>query len=171
VAANILRAHDPGIQSVYYLTHTKAGAQYMLAPGQKLLPRTNLANQYLLQTLMNGHEPAVVTFCTKGATTSPPTSHWKADHGGATWGVQHVPLILAGPGIKKGFVTNLPAQLEDIAPTVLIDMGVRPAGMEGKPLTEALTDPFAADVAKRQQEIVRVQPVVQALVADDRGKK
>jgi hypothetical protein len=50
-------------------------------------------------------------------------------------------------------------------------MGVRPAGMEGKPLTEALTDPFAADVAKRQQEIVRVQPVVQALVADDRGKK
>lgn len=170
VAANILRAHDPGIQSVYYLTRTARGEQYTLGPGQKLLPRTNTANQYLLQTLMNGHEPAVVVFCTKGATTSSPTAHWKADHGGSTWGVQHVPLVIAGPGIKKGFVTDLPAQLEDIAPTALVAMGVRPSGMEGKALTEALTDPYDADVAKRQEEIARVQPVVQALVADSLGR-
>ena len=107
----------------------------------------------------------------KNASTSATSTHWKGDHGGSTWGVQHVPLVLAGPGIKKGFVTANAAQLEDIAPTVLVDMGVRPTGMEGKAMTEAFTDPYAADVAKRQQEIMRVQPVVNALVADDRGRK
>jgi arylsulfatase A-like enzyme len=171
VAANILKARDPGIQSVYYLAHTKTGVQYALAPGWKLLPRTDMANQFLLRTLMNGHEPAVVAFCVKNASTSATSTHWKGDHGGSTWGVQHVPLVLAGPGIKKGFVTANAAQLEDIAPTVLVDMGVRPTGMEGKAMTEAFTDPYAADVAKRQQEIMRVQPVVNALVADDRGRK
>jgi hypothetical protein len=170
VAANIIGSRDPGVQSVYYQAPTTHGVQYVRAAGLKLNPALDAANQYLLQTLNNGHQPTVVAFMRKNQTISSPTTHWLADHGGATWGVQHVPLIIAGPGIRKGLVSAEPAQLEDIAPTVLVAMGVRPTRMEGHALTEAMTEPFQADVTRRASELKRITPVVQALVAEDRAE-
>ncbi len=167
VAANIIKVHDPGIQSVYYLSSVKNRVAYVRAPGLPLPAAVDAANQHLLRTLINSHEPNVVVLCRKGQTTSPPSAHWKADHGGATWGVQHIPLIIAGPGIRSNFQTPLPAQLEDIAPTVLTAMGVRPTGMEGHVLTEALDQPYAADVQRRASELARITPVVNALVKED----
>lgn len=170
VATNIVNARDPGIQSVYYLTRTRQGMAYLPSPGTKLNPGLDAANTYLLSTLMNGHEPMVVAFCFKHQTTSSTSTHWRADHGGNSWGVQHVPLVIAGPGIQRGLVTALPAQLEDIAPTVLTAMGVPPTGMEGHVLTEAMQSPYAADVTDRAAEISTMQPVVRALIAEDKAE-
>lgn len=169
VADNVAKSLDPGIQSVYYLASGPGGPHYVLDPNLTLDPSADRANQYLLSTLINGKEPAVVVFTNEGATFSSSTSNWKADHGGNGWQAQHIPLILSGPGINAAVVTDKPAQLEDIAPTVLADMGVTPVGMEGKVLAEALTNPSAAQKAARQAEIASVQPVVAGLAAQEKS--
>jgi hypothetical protein len=167
VAQNITHAADPGIQSVYYLDTSSAVSHYVRAPGTSISADMDAANQYLLGTLMNGHEPSVVAFCTSGSTTSPSTTNWKADHGGASWQSQHIPLIFAGPMIRSGVVLDDPAQLEDIATTALTAMGVRPTGMTGHVLSDVLLRSSRASRADRALEIKATTPIVNALVAQN----
>jgi predicted AlkP superfamily pyrophosphatase or phosphodiesterase len=170
VAANVIKARDPGIASVYYWAGNAKYPHYVRAPGLPVTAAVDAANRFLLYTMQNGHQPTVVAFCTKNATTTKPTTNWKADHGGSNWNAQHIPLIISGPGVQSGVVTSSPAQLIDVAPTVLADMGVRPDGMDGHILTDALNAPAAADVPVRQAEVQRLTPVVQALIAEDRAE-
>src|SRR5947209_3515510 len=131
VAQNVVNLHDSAIQSAYYLTETNGQPHYVAANPGSLTAQQEAANQYLLSGLINGHQPAVVVFAVEGATFSDPKSGWKGDHGGNTWDSQHIPLILSGPGIHPGVTSDAPVQLDDVAPTVLTDMGVAPTGMEG----------------------------------------
>ncbi|MBV9280687.1 MAG: alkaline phosphatase family protein [Chloroflexi bacterium] len=168
VAQNILAAHARGIQSVYFLQGPPGDYHYVLAGGDLLGPAVDAANQHLLATLMDGHEPAVVVFCREGASFARPSYHWRADHGGASWQAQHIPLILAGAGVRRGVVTGEPAQLDDVAPTVLTAMGVTPLGMEGQVLTEALRSSIPSAQGGRQAEAEQLTPLIRALVAQDR---
>ena len=59
------------------------------------------------------------------------------------------------------------AQLEDVAPTVLSDLGVTPAGMEGHVLTDALSAPSGADTSARTAEIAQIAPYAKALIAQN----
>lgn len=165
VAQNVVQANDPGIQSVYYLTTASGKPEYVLARGVTLSAPTDAANRYLLQTLINGHQPAVAVFCKNGQSLSNTTTNWKADHGGADWQSQHTPLVISGPGVRPGVTVNDGAQLEDIAPTVLRVMGVAPTGMQGQVLTEALLAPSSHDLNARKREVAAVNPVVNALSA------
>jgi hypothetical protein len=167
VADNIMRAGDSGIQSAYYLDSQGTVPHYVRAGGVFVSAGMEAANQYLLGTLMNGHQPNVVAFCKAKATSSPSTTNWKADHGGAGWQSQHIPLIFAGPMIRGGTVIDDPAQLEDIATTALTAMGVRPTGMQGHVLTDIMARSTRADRAARAGEIKTTTPVVNALVAQD----
>lgn len=169
VAENIANAHDPGIASAYYLVTANGVPSYVAANGSQITSGEETANQYLLSALLNGHEPSVVAFGAPGATFSDPKSNWKADHGGNTWQSQSIPLILSGAGIQSGQINSDPAQLDDIAPTVLSDMGVTPTGMEGQVLTDALVQPAPADVTKRQTEVQQMDPVVSGLIAQDQA--
>jgi predicted AlkP superfamily pyrophosphatase or phosphodiesterase len=169
VAQNVLSANDPGIQSAYYLTTQKGHPQYVAAGQGTGSPAVEVANQYLLQALLNGHEPQVVIFGNEGASFSDPSYKWKADHGGGSWESQHIPLVLAGPGIKPGQTLTTPAQLEDVAPTVLADMGVTPTGMGGNVLTDALYNPSSAATKTRTAEIGWLGPVVTALSSLDQA--
>jgi arylsulfatase A-like enzyme len=164
VAENIVAAKDPGIASVYYLSTANGKPQYVAASGNSSAGM-NAADAYLLSGMLNGHEPAVVAFGTEGTTFSDPTTNWKADHGGDTWQSQHVPLIMAGPGIKSGVVNDGPVQLEDVAPTALSAMGVTPTGMTGSPITEILAQPSPAAQKARAAEKTQVEPVLQGLTA------
>jgi predicted AlkP superfamily pyrophosphatase or phosphodiesterase len=163
VADNIIKAHNPGVQSAYYLSSRDGKAVYLPADGVRLTPRADAANRYLLDTLVNGHEPTVVTILREYNTAGSPATHWRADHGGADWQSQHIPLVLSGPGIRAGVTVSAPAQLDDIAPTVLADMGVAPTGMEGVPLADALAGATPELWAARQTEVQRVWPVVTGL--------
>lgn len=167
VAQNILAAKDPGIQSVYYLTSSGGKPVYVSAGGTLVSSEVGAAQQYLLNTLLNGHQPNVVAFCRTDQTMTNPDTHWKADHGGASWQSQHIPLIFSGAGVRPGVVVHSPAQLEDVAPTALTAMGVRPTGMEGNPLTEALPSTTKTDTLKRNAEIKQIAPFAQALIAQD----
>ena len=166
VAQRIETANDPGIQSTYYLS-TSGSPHYVRAGPATLDTGTDAANLYLLSTLINGHEPAVVSFARSGATFSDPKTGWKADHGGSSWQSQHLPLILAGPGIRSGVRITDPAQLEDVAPTVLTDMGVAPTGMHGHVLADALEQSSSTDSQDRAAEINQMSPLVNALIAQD----
>jgi hypothetical protein len=170
VAQNVLNAHDPGVQSAYYLTTANNQPHYTSVDPSSVDAATETANQYLLGALLNGHQPDVVVFGKEGATFSDPKSGWKADHGGNSWESQHVPLILSGPGIRAGQVTSAPAQLEDVAPTVLADLGVSPAGMEGHVLSEALLQPGSTAQRTRTAEINQLAPDLTALSSPDPQK-
>jgi arylsulfatase A-like enzyme len=128
----------------------------------------NAANTDLANTLLNGHEPDVVVMAKAGATFSSPAAHWKADHGGASWESQHIPLLIAGPGVKQGAVIGQGAQLEDIAPTALALMGISPTGMQGKILADAMTSPAGWEQSARKAEIAKIGPLISALAAQDR---
>jgi hypothetical protein len=170
VAQNITDARDPGIQSVYYLSTLGGKLRYVSVEPTAIDPAMETANQYLLSALMNGHEPAVVAFAKEGQSFSSIQNGWKADHGGNSWESQHIPLILAGPGIQRGVVTSAPAQLDDVAPTVLTDMGVNPTGMEGHALTDALTLSAGPARRLRQAEIGQLSPVISALATASKAE-
>ncbi len=59
------------------------------------------------------------------------------------------------------------AQLEDVAPSALMALGVQPAGMEGHVLTEALNQPKKPYLETRAREVRQVAPLVDAMVAQD----
>lgn len=166
VAKNVLAARDPGVQSAYYLSPTPK-PHYILAGGRFVNGNVNAANSYLANTLLNGHQPDVVVMAKAGATFSSPGAHWKADHGGASWESQHIPLLIAGPGVKQGAVIGQGAQLEDIAPTALALMGVSPTRMQGKVLADAMTSPAGRQQSARKGEIARMGPLISALAAQD----
>jgi predicted AlkP superfamily pyrophosphatase or phosphodiesterase len=168
VATRIMTAHDPEIEAVYYLTEVEGTVQYEPAPGLTIGSAIETANQTLLATMLNGHEPAVVVFGTEGTSFTDPSSGWKADHGGQTWESQHVPLLISGPGIRHGIVSDAPAELEDVAPTALADLGVAATGMQGIVLTEALTQPTVSARALRAARRAELQPVVRALRGQSR---
>ncbi|HZS93860.1 MAG TPA: alkaline phosphatase family protein [Chloroflexota bacterium] len=168
VAQNIVNINDPGIQSVYYLSTQTGTPQYVQAGSNFATPAMETANQYLLKTLINGKEPAVVIFGTEGTTFSSTSNGWKGDHGGNSWQSEHNTLFISGPGIKAGVTVNTPAQLEDIAPTVLTDMGVQPTGMHGHVLTEAMVHATTGEDRARQAEIKQVTPVVDALLTQEK---
>jgi hypothetical protein len=167
VAANIMASGDPGVQSAYYLAAFPA-PHYVLAGGHFINRNVNAANTELVNTLMNAHAPDVVVMAKAGNTFSSSTVHWKADHGGSSWESQHIPLIMAGPGVKRGAIIGQGAQLEDIAPTALTLMGVTPTGMQGKVLADAMLSPAGPQQTARQGEISRIGPLISALSAQDR---
>lgn len=173
VADRILRTGaSAGIQSVYYLSTAGGHMHYVRSTVAPLPPSIDATNQTLLATLIDGHQPTVVAFADEGATFASPTTHWKGDHGGSTWQSQHVPLIFSGPGIRRGVVTSQPARLEDVAPTLLWDMGVTPTGMGGNVLSEALLRPPPhSRVAARAAESRFLTPLVNAMIAEDRREK
>jgi hypothetical protein len=164
VAQNIVNTNDEGIETAYYLTSDGGKPHYVAPNRSQLTDSQEAANQYLLSSLINGHQPQVVVVGKEGASFSDPKSNWKADHGGPTWESEHLPLVIAGPGIRSGQVISQPAQLEDIAPTVLKDMGVAPTGMQGSVLTDALDNPQPADVRTRDAEVKLLTPIVNSLI-------
>ena len=170
VGEHIAVANDPGVQSVYYLAETNGKPGYVRAKGTLVNAASEAANQYLLDTLLNGHQPTVAVFAREGMTFADPKTNWKADHGGNGWQSQHLPIIMAGPGIRAGVVSNAPAQLDDLAPTLLTDMGVAPTGMQGRALTEALSAPSASDERSRSIEIAQMKPLMAALMAQGRAE-
>jgi predicted AlkP superfamily pyrophosphatase or phosphodiesterase len=163
VAQNIVNTRDVGIESAYYLSTDGGQAHYVAANRSDLSDSQEAANQYLLSSLLNGHQPTVVVVGKEGASFSDPKTNWKADHGGPTWQSEHVPLVISGPGIKSGQVVSDAAGLDDVAPTVLQDMGVEPTGMQGKVLTEALINPQQSDIQKRDAEVKLLAPVINTL--------
>jgi arylsulfatase A-like enzyme len=88
------------------------------------------------------------------------------DHGTATWQNQHVPLVVSGPGIRRGVASSAPARLVDIAPTILAAMGLpRAARMDGVVLADALVAPSPSQLAEQGASDASLGPLRDALRA------
>jgi len=144
VASALLKI--PGIASAYYQVDRKGQYHYLPAAGMTIDPGLDAANQYLLATMAGGRAPDVVAPFRED-TVAHIYGHAHGDHGGLTWGAQHVPLVISGPGVRAGNVSQYPARLVDIAPTVLRLLGIPIPQMDGIVLADALVQPTASDSA------------------------
>jgi hypothetical protein len=138
-------AHYQSIESGRYTYHPVA------TTGTTLDPALEAALQYLLNTFAGPLAPDVsLAFEENTITRWYPNSH--GEHGGATWGAQQVPLIIAGPGVRSGYRSPFPARLMDVAPTVLALLGIQSGRMDGVALADALARPTSEQ--QRQQDLI-----------------
>ncbi len=129
-------------QSVAFAHYqTLEGGQYTYHPvvptGTAVDVELEKAYQYLLQTFAGPIAPDIALWFEENTITSHnPEVH--GEHGGATWGAQHIPLVISGPGVRRNHTSPFPARLMDIAPTVLTLLGLHPERMDGIVLADAL---------------------------------
>jgi hypothetical protein len=143
VATALARAGIPYVHAVYAKSPTGSYQLYSPASGALNLDE-QAAYADLLRSMAASESADIVLLYDENTMTETPTflkAARKGDHGGATWGAQHIPLVIAGPGVKAGFSSSYPARLVDIAPTVEALMGVRPRGQDGVPLADVMTSP------------------------------
>jgi arylsulfatase A-like enzyme len=131
----------PGVEGAFYKTTNPTGASFVPdAWTAAHMPRSLLrAYLDLADTEASAAGPDVLLPYVEDATGLflPKRALW-GNHGGFSWGVQHIPLIIAGPGVRPG-VSQYPAKLVDIAPTIerLLGLSV-PAKVDGVVLADAL---------------------------------
>ncbi|GAC1635584.1 MAG: hypothetical protein NVS4B2_23180 [Chloroflexota bacterium] len=170
-AQNIVNLRNSLIQSVYVKVQAKATYTYRQVSGTARLrtPGMAAANQYLLHSFAGPNGPDIVALFAEGAGSEPGgQASWKADHGGASWQAQHIPLVLSGPGIRRNHVTSSPARLMDIAPTALHAMGIPHPGMQGMVLADALAAPPTWATRTQKTANQHLLPVVTALQQESR---
>lgn len=169
-ASRISYEQNPYIQSVYFRSTGTQGPTYLRATGPDLLragPYVERANQTLLRSFNGPTGPDLVVFYTEEAAgVGPGQGSWKGDHGGADWESQHLPLLMWGPGVRKGYRSSKPARLEDIAPSVLMLMGYSSKGMRGVPLADSMLNPPGWAKTEQVRQVKAVSPVVTALKAE-----
>jgi arylsulfatase A-like enzyme len=142
--------------------------QYVYAPivltGTAVDPHLEGAYQYLLHSMAGPTAPDIALWFQENTITSHnPDVH--GEHGGATWGAQHIPLVISGPGVRKGVTSSFGARLMDIAPTVLTLLGIQPSRMDGVVLADALPHPTTAQEAGQDTFLKRFQRYQKAIIA------
>lgn len=145
VAGEMLRL--PGVEAAYYRVDSHGKPTYLLAPGLSIDTSLDGAYQYLLSTLGPTAPDVIAPF--RENTIDEASTIARGDHGGLSWGVQHIPLILSGPGVRPGVVSHFPARLMDVAPTVLRLLGIPIPSMDGIVLADTAAAPGADDVARQ----------------------
>ncbi|PMD90761.1 alkaline phosphatase family protein [Siphonobacter sp. BAB-5405] len=81
-----------------------------------------------------------------------------AGHGSLSPYEVHTNLFAAGPGFKKGMVSQLPTSIIDLIPTVLYLHGLpRPASMDGRVLNELLLRPEKTTYTVPRKETLRTK--------------
>lgn len=165
-AANIATLQNPRIQSVYFKESVPGGFRYVRASGSGTFRTRGVdaANQYLLRSFAGPKSPDLAVFYTEDTASLPGSeATWKGDHGGADWQSQHIPLVFAGPGVRRNAVSPQPARLIDIAPTALRLMGIKPTGMNGVILADAMRHSTRDWTAAQRAAGAELRPIIAAL--------
>jgi arylsulfatase A-like enzyme len=165
VKTALVNANIPDVAAVF--ARNPKGQYVLASPASRLAdPAVVNADTDLLSTLNVAESPDIVLIYDENTITMTPgfiKSGRKGDHGGATWGAQHIPLILAGPRIKQGYVSTFPARLIDIAPTVEALLETYPQHQDGIPLADAIVNPPAGAAAEQAKIAPRLRADVGAL--------
>jgi arylsulfatase A-like enzyme len=165
VKSALVNANLPDVAAVY--ARAPRGNYVLASPSSRLAdPAVANAQTELLSTLNVAESPDIVLTYDENTITMTPgfvKSGRKGDHGGATWGAQHIPLIMNGPRIKKGVVSTYPARLVDIAPTIESLLETYPQHQDGIPLADAIVNPPAGSAALESTKGVTLRADVSAL--------
>jgi predicted AlkP superfamily pyrophosphatase or phosphodiesterase len=149
VADRIVSLHPEHVEAVFY--RGALGDQFrfiMDSPDSWLAgPQVATALQYLVDTTAGRNGPDLWVLYHENWSIVPRnvSGQWKGTHGGSTWKVQHVPLIISGPGIRAGAHSEFPSRAVDLAPTIERLLGLPAIKRDGVILADALTDPTRAE--------------------------
>lgn len=168
VGLALATASIPNVAAVYV---RKPDSGYMMMSQASSLadPEVPQAYDHLLSTFNSTEAPDIVLLYDENTMTMKPAfaqSGRKGDHGGATWGAQHIAFFLSGPGVKSGFASTYPAQLVDVAPTIETLMGIRPRGQDGVPLANSMVHPPTWAVTAQRAAGIKLTPLVAALARE-----
>jgi hypothetical protein len=168
VAERIANMSAVGIDAVFYKNSYGNQPSYHKA-SQSREDMYDQAWNYLLSTLACGNSPDVFLSLRENTVIGrkfPPNQRGK--HYQGTWGTQHIPLIVSGPGVRPGVSSDWPARLVDIPPTILTLMGIVPRGMDGIVLADALKDRLPEQIAAQKEIRPTLQQYQRALMGQSR---
>ncbi|HZU13578.1 MAG TPA: alkaline phosphatase family protein [Chloroflexota bacterium] len=169
VASAVVAKHFRWVEGALYKVSVPGGFAFRVEPqtAKQLGPSLTRAYLDLADTFASATSPDVVfpyAEDTLGEIVKGYGPHW-GTHGGLSWRVQHIPLIMSGPGVRRG-TSYFPAKLADIAPTIERLMGFPiPKGVDGVVLGDALTHPASGDVAHERAVAASRSADVDALKA------
>lgn len=135
----------PGVVASYYQVRRGKKYSYVPAPGVSISANLDAAYRYLLSTVAGPTAPDVAAPFRED-TIGQVRSYAYGHHGDLNWGVQHIPLVLEGPGIRVGKASGAPARLVDIAATMAHELNLPLPGRDGIVLSDALTVPTQAEI-------------------------
>lgn len=169
VAENVARLGTDAIDAVYYKTAERGNWLYRSAYARGGLPfELRQAFLHLANTTASDSGPDVLAIYAPHITTGDRIvrgRHWLAGHLGPQWDEQHIPLVLAGPGIQRDHASSYPAHLVDIAPTVEHAMGISPQHSDGQVLADALVVSTSVQRARQTAQQALRLPFIHALKA------
>lgn len=169
VAHNVALLGGSDIDATYYKTMVHGQWQYRAAYVRPDLPyELRRAYLYLMNTAAAADGPDVLAVYAPHVTTGDRIArgyHWLGGHLGPQWDEQHIPLIMAGPGIRSNVRSSFPAQLVDIAPTVERLLGARSGRVDGIALGDALRRSTVRDRAVQARMGRLLRPFVRAIRA------
>jgi hypothetical protein len=155
--------HFSGVEGALYKATSPTGDAYVPEPWTASHLPKSLLNAYLdlANTEASDAGPDVLMPYAEDTTGLylPDRKLW-GNHGGFSWGVQHIPLIIAGPGVRPG-VSPYPAKLVDIAPTIERLLGLTvPTKVDGVVLADALAHSTSPDQVNQQSvQATRLQDI------------
>ena len=148
LAARLTARHFPGIEGALYKVTDSTGMHFLPDAWTQSHIAAPLLKAYidLANTEASPAGPDVLLPYGEDTTGLPRGNKFQGSHGGFSWGVQHIPLVLVGPGVRPG-LSHFPAKLVDVAPTMERMLGLPvPAGVDGVVLADAMQNPRAADI-------------------------
>ncbi len=169
VARNVFRLGGSLVDATYYKTLVHGRWMYRLAGARSIVsPSLKRAYLRLANTMASDSSADVYAIYAPHVSSRTSVANgyiWKEGHLGPQWDDQHIPLIIAGPGVRSGVTSNYPARLVDVAPTVESLLGGKPNRVDGVVLQDALTHQTPSGLAALRKRGAILLPVVQALKA------
>jgi arylsulfatase A-like enzyme len=171
-ADRIVATKPQHVMAVFYRSQPGVNYSYTMASpaGWLARPQVGAALKYLVDTTAGIHGPDLWVLYRENYTVDwiNVSGRWKGTHGGATWNVQHVPLVISGPDVRKGVHSDFPARAIDIAPTLERLLGLPAVKRDGVLLADALTDPMPGETAPQKAVASELGADVQMLQLQSR---
>jgi hypothetical protein len=137
------------VEAIFYRSAPGDDYRYVLASPTSWLigPRVATALDHVVNTTAGIHGPDLWVLYRENYTVdiNNTSGKWKGTHGGATWKVQHIPLIISGAGIRQGAHSAFPARSIDVAPTIERLLGLPYIQRDGVVLADALSKPLPGE--------------------------
>ena len=153
-AERVVAMKPQHVNAVFYRSRTGNDFTYVPASPLSWLANQHAAAalQYLVNSTAGQNGPDIWVLYRENYTVVPRNVQgaWKGTHGGPTWKVQHIPLILAGPGIRVGAQSSFGARSIDLTPTIERLLGLPPIHRDGVILADALVNPTKFETDPQQ---------------------
>lgn len=167
VTQAVVAEHLRGVDAVYVKRHASGSWSYEVSyRAARSSARYRRAADYLLSTMAAPTSADVVILCAPGFTVGSGRLgrfHWTGLASSAQWPNQHIPLILSGPGVRRGLRSAYPARLVDVAPTLEALMGLQVVRGDGEVLADGLLRPPSGSDVRQTEALRRLMPVIAAL--------